>query len=199
MTAGQLVRLWCGGEGNPPPTVRWFMAPHKTLGPFSEVTTSEDARVLVTEESLVIVAASVADQGKYFCIISSSLGSRMSSTAFLRVYSECVCMCVWGCVCVHMYIFAMTMSLSEYFLTIYDYHYLLRFASPPSHPHTAAPPIIPPLPTEFRASVGRRHLVFDCFGSGDPAPVTNWIRDRATILPITGRHVCTCSYHVIVT
>ena len=92
VTVGNTATLLCGGRGFPVPMVTWFMKQGNT----SRVV-NPDLRHIITNHALLIQRAESADEGHYFCTISSPLLSSTSPTAHLRVYSEWVG--VWVCVC----------------------------------------------------------------------------------------------------
>lgn len=50
--------------------------------------------------------------------------------------------------------------------------------------------MLAPLPAEVITLEGTKNLMLDCSGSGDPTPVTNWLRN-GQILPLPGEHVST--------
>ncbi len=86
MVAGDTATLLCGGRGTPAVTVMWFMKRGNT-----SVMVNPDFRRIITEHALLIQRTEPGDEGHYFCTISSSLMTRTSPPAHLRVYSECVC------------------------------------------------------------------------------------------------------------
>ena len=92
VTVGDTATLLCGGRGVPVAMVTWFMKENDT----SRIV-NPDLRHIITDHALLIQRAESADEGHYFCTISSPLMTRTSPTAHLRVYSEWAC--VWVCVC----------------------------------------------------------------------------------------------------
>ena len=79
--------LFCGGEGRPSPSVTW----HRILGT-SHVEFAEeviaDERLMIGDFFLLFTRVELSDEGVYFCNLTSPLASRLSTKAFLNVYSE---------------------------------------------------------------------------------------------------------------
>lgn len=83
-TAGETVRLWCGGRGIPTPTVTWW----RRLGNGTVMEVKSDGRVFIAEEALLFIPVEPSDEGIYYCNISSPLDTRVSADSRLRVFSE---------------------------------------------------------------------------------------------------------------
>ena len=77
------MQLLCDGRGDPEPVLTWWKSFNETT--FEEV--KSDGRVLLSDESLVILNSMPSDEGTYFCRISSPLLTLDSNIAFLRIYS----------------------------------------------------------------------------------------------------------------
>lgn len=82
--------LFCGGGGNPQPSVTW----HRIVpapGVLHQGDTEQvlaDGRVLLSESFVLFTEVELSDEGFYFCTLNSSLGTLTSKKALLNVYSE---------------------------------------------------------------------------------------------------------------
>ena len=83
-TVGEIVRLWCGGRGIPPPTVTWW----RRLDNDTVVEVISDRHIVIYDEGLVFAPVQKDDEGVYYCNISSPLQTRISNDAMLRVFGE---------------------------------------------------------------------------------------------------------------
>lgn len=86
-----MATLFCGGGGSPTPTVTW----HR-LRPLAGMVLYQgevedvigDERVLISDIFLLFTEVTLADEGFYFCSLTSPLGNLTSNKALLNVYSE---------------------------------------------------------------------------------------------------------------
>lgn len=76
--------IFCGGGGNPTPTVSW----HRLLPGWVVEDVVIDGRVQLADSFLLFTEVRLSDEGTYFCTLTSSLGNRTSSKTLLNVYSE---------------------------------------------------------------------------------------------------------------
>ena len=83
-TVGEIVRLWCGGRGIPPPTVTWW----RRLDNDTVVEVISDRHIVIYDEGLVFAPVQKDDEAVYYCNISSPLQTRISNDAMLRVFGE---------------------------------------------------------------------------------------------------------------
>lgn len=89
--SGAMATLFCGGGGSPAPTVTWHrLHPLAGMmlyqGEVEEV--MADERVLLSDTFLLFTQVRLADEGFYFCSLSSPLANLTSNKALLNVYSE---------------------------------------------------------------------------------------------------------------
>ena len=88
--SGDRAVLFCGGKGNPVPTVTWFRL-FTNIGPGYEGIMEEvvsGGRISIGDNFLLFTEVQLSDEGFYFCNLTSPLGSRISNKALLNVYSE---------------------------------------------------------------------------------------------------------------
>ena len=76
--------LFCGGGGNPTPTVTW----QRLLPGWVVEEVIIDGRIQIADNFLLFTDVRLSDEGTYFCTLTSALGNRTSSKTLLNVYSE---------------------------------------------------------------------------------------------------------------
>ncbi len=86
IVSGSTATLLCGANGIPTPIVQWFVKRGNVSEPIQP-----SLRHIITEHALLILDSQPSDQGHYFCTITSSLQSRTSQQAHLRVYGMLCC------------------------------------------------------------------------------------------------------------
>lgn len=76
--------IFCGGGGNPAPTVSW----HRLLPGWVVEDVSADGRIEIADTFLLFTQVRLSDEGTYFCTLTSPLVNRTSGNVLLNVYSE---------------------------------------------------------------------------------------------------------------
>ena len=145
---GGMAKLYCGGGGNPVPSVIWkrlLFSPNLVYsGTMEDV--QLDSRVSTTLDNfLFLTDVKLQDEGFYFCVLNSTLGEQISNFALLNVYSQ-----------------SSYFNHYEILLSLCGYVVVLVF------PTVTVPFSI--LEVELAAT-----LTLQCDGQGDPLPDIRWL------------------------